>query len=74
MKNLQIYAPCVDDSQLDMEFESGKQLIQELLTDDWGAPPKSLCIEASMDNGTKVTISIPYTDSDRVSVSIEKPE
>ena len=72
MENLRIYLPLVNGSQHALEFATGKELIHELISDDFGPPPRSLEIEARTKDGEKVTISIPYDDSNKVFVSVEK--
>jgi hypothetical protein len=74
MKNLHISLPLVDGSCFPMDFASGKELIQTLISDDWGAPPRCLLIEARSDDGTTVVISVPYSDSDQVHISVGKEE
>jgi hypothetical protein len=72
MKNLHISLPLVDGSLFPMEFASGKELIQTLISDDWGASPRCLLIEARSDDGTTVVISVPYSDSDLAHISVGK--
>jgi hypothetical protein len=55
-----------------MDFASGKELIQTLISNDWGASPRSLLIEAQCDDGTTVAISVPYNDSDKAHISVGK--
>ena len=43
MKNLQISLPLVDGSVFPMEFDSGRELIHELVSDDWGGLPHETC-------------------------------
>ncbi len=38
----------------------GKELIHQLLTDDWGAPPVYVDISGTTSNGSVVNIRIPY--------------
>jgi hypothetical protein len=38
----------------------GMALIHELFTDDWGAPPMTVRLYGTMDDGTAVDESIPY--------------
>ena len=71
MKNLKIYLPLVDGGLLPMEFYSGKELIHELITDDFGAPPTSLVFEAKTKDDKTIKISIPYSDENEVLVYIE---
>lgn len=39
---------------------SGKQLIDELLTDDWGPPPSVVVIRGSLRDGTPIDESVTY--------------
>jgi hypothetical protein len=74
MRNLNLSLPLADGGRHPLDFESGRELIQELLGDDWGAPPRCLQIEAKAQDGRTVIISIPYSDSDEVSVKIEEKD
>lgn len=38
----------------------GKELIHQLITDDWGAPPVYVDINGTKSNGSVVNIRIPY--------------
>ena len=60
--HLRISLPLVDGGLFPFECDSGKEVINELFGDDWGAPPRGLSIEASLDDGRIVEIYIPYTD------------
>jgi hypothetical protein len=71
MENLRIYLPLVDDGQQPIDYPNGKALIEGMIGDDWGAPPKSLIFEATTDDGRTVSIIIPYKPVSRVSVVIE---
>jgi len=71
MNNLKIYIPLTNGSRQEFVFESGKELIHDLFTDDWGCPPTSMNIEAVSENGVKVTISIPYDNKSKAFVKIE---
>lgn len=71
MKNLRVYLPLVSGGQLPLEFESGVELINSLVGDDFGAPPTSLCFEASDELGNVVRLSVPYDGSDNAHLSIE---
>lgn len=68
MKNLKISIPLVDGSLFPLDFKTGKELINNLITNDWAAPPRSIAIEAKTDDGKKVVINIIYDDSDNVSI------
>ena len=39
MKNLRVYCPLANGEQFSIEYESGKQLIHHIASDDWSAPP-----------------------------------
>ncbi len=71
MNNLKLYLPLVNGSMAEFDFNSGKELIQELTTDDWSCPPKSMIIEAISESGIKVTVSIPYDNESNAFVRIE---
>jgi hypothetical protein len=62
MKNLRVYLPIVNGQQHDLEYGSGKELIHEMLSDDWGAPPTGLVFEARTEDGRLIRIGIPYND------------
>lgn len=70
MQNLNIYLPLVNGGELPLDFLNGRDLIHEMVTDDFGAPPLFLCIDAKTDDGKTVSISIPYNDSDKAVVKI----
>ncbi len=38
----------------------GKALIHELLTDDWGAPPRAVYLEGEDEDDNKINEMIPY--------------
>ena len=71
MKNFKMYLPLVSGDLLPYEFDSGKQLIHDIFSDDFGAPPKCLVIECTTKDNKTVTISIPYSASNEVRVDIE---
>jgi hypothetical protein len=71
MKNLKVFLPLRDGSVFDLNYANGKEMIHEMITDDWGAPPRSLVIEGTADDGKQVVISVPYTDSEEASVRIK---
>lgn len=39
----------------------GKQLIHELLSDDWGPPPRVVEIHGTLLDGKQIDIRIPYS-------------
>ncbi len=71
MKNLDIFLPLVNGEQLPLYYRNGRELIHEMVSDDFSAPPHSLCFEAKTDDGKTVKITIPYSDSDKAYVTIE---
>ncbi len=71
MQNIRMSVSLVDGSAQDFDFENGKEMIEGLLTDDWGAPPTRLLISATAEDGRRVEISIPYSKSNEVHVSVE---
>lgn len=72
VKNLRTYCHLVDGSCQDLDYATGKELISQLLSDDWGPPLQSFAIAAKADDGRVVTIAVPYDDSERVHVVIEQ--
>lgn len=60
MKNLHIKLPLVSGGQLPLNFSDGKQLIDELCSDDIYSPPTCMIIEAKMKDNKIVTIRVPY--------------
>ena len=74
MQNLKIYLPLVDGALFPLDYETGRELIREMVGDDWGAPPHSMVFEATMDDGRTVRICVPYSDRTEASVTIESDE
>ncbi len=71
MKNLSIYLTLVDGGQLPLNFSSGRELIHEMVSDDFAAPPRSLCFEIfDKDKKKAITITVPYDDRDEVFMGI----
>ena len=73
MDNLNIFLPLVDGSLMDINegWESGKEIIHDLISDDFGPPPNRLCIEVTTESGKKVCIHVPYDESSNASVTID---
>ena len=71
MKNLRVYCPLVNGEQLAIDHESGKQLIQALISDDWTSLPTGLVFEARTSDGRTVRIVVPYDDTLPARVFIE---
>ncbi len=38
----------------------GKELVNQLLTDDWGAPPRSVILTGTRENGEEINIALKY--------------
>ena len=70
MDNLEISFPLVNGSSLPLEYASGKELIHDMVTDDWGAPPRCMVIRSKASDGQTVEICIPYSDSGAASAFI----
>lgn len=47
-------------SSLRREGYEGRALVNELITDDWGAPPVGVRITGTLEDGTIVDEYIPY--------------
>ena len=71
MKNLRVYMPLVNDEQLQLEHDNGRELIQRFAGDGFAASPRSLVFEAKTADGRTVRLVIPYSDSDPARVLIE---
>lgn len=70
MRNLHIYLPLADGGELPLAYPTGRELIKGMVSDDIASPPRALCIEATTDDGKRVTITIPYTDIDAAIVAV----
>jgi hypothetical protein len=38
----------------------GKELVNKLITDDWGAPPISVVVKGRMEDGEVFSFTLPY--------------
>jgi hypothetical protein len=47
-------------SELSAQAISGKELVNTLITDDWGAPPLYVKIKGESEAGDNIDITIPY--------------
>jgi len=76
MNNFELSLPLVDGSMSDIYYgeTSGIDVIHELITDDFGAPPRSMLIQIKTDSGKTVKISIPYDDSSNATVHIDNDQ
>ena len=70
MDNLNFVVYTVDGGDLSNDEFTGKEVIESLFGDDWGAPPRSMEITAQTEDGKTVAISIPYADIGRASAHI----
>lgn len=74
MRNLEISLPLVDGGLFPLEYSSGKELIHEMVSDDWGAPPRCMVIRSKTADGQTVEISIPYDETGAASAIIRDNE
>jgi hypothetical protein len=74
MKNLRVYMPLANNDQLALEFASGRQLIDLVLTSGASAQPRSLVFEARTADGRTIRLVSPYSDSDPARVLVEERE
>jgi hypothetical protein len=72
MENLRIRLALKDDSDSVMRFANGKELIQRLYGNDFGAPPKFLSIEAKLDDRRTVFITVGDDADPLAHVAIEE--
>lgn len=72
MTNLTIHLPLVDGSGMPVEYETGKELIQGLISDDISPPPTGLNISITHTDGKIYTIHIPYSNEDKASLFIKQ--
>ena len=70
MTNLRITLPLVDGSLMEIDEETGIQLIHTLLGDDIKPPPIGLNITIKDGEGKAYTIHIPYSNEDEASLFI----
>ena len=61
----------MDGTEFPLEADSGKELIDMLMSDDWGAPPTGMVISATSQDGREVIIIVPYDERDSVRVVID---
>ena len=71
MRNLSITVRTVDGGAHDLEYVTGRELINEMVSDDWGAPPTSLVFRGVAESGSRISITIGYDDSDEAFVEVE---
>jgi hypothetical protein len=61
---MMIYGWLEDNNSFSVSPISGKELIHKLWTDDYAMPPKSLIFTAKTADGKKVTIIVPFSDTE----------
>ena len=73
MANVEIDLPAVDGGLYDyLSYEdSCKELIHNLWSDDYAAPPVHMRIKIKTSSGKLVQVVIPYDASDEAAVSID---
>ena len=73
MKNFELSLPLVNGELQDIFCGdvSGKEVVHELITDDFGPPPKSMDITVTTESGKKVKLVVPYDDDSNVVVLID---
>lgn len=49
-----------DLKELERGGLQGRALVDALISDDWGVPPRSVSIKGTLEDGTHVNRSIPY--------------
>jgi hypothetical protein len=74
MKNLRVFCPLVNGEQFSIEYESGKQLIQQMASDAWSARPTALVLEAQTSDGRTVRIIVPYDNTQPARAIVEGKE
>jgi|GEM_PF-781395 len=73
MKNFVLSLPLVNGGLQDIYYGevSGMEVIHELITDDFGAPPRSMEMTVTIESGKKVKIVIPYDHSSDAIVIVD---
>jgi hypothetical protein len=72
MKNLRVFAPLVGGGQMELEdCDTGSEVVRALFSHKWAAPPQSIVIEATANDGRIVRIIVPNDESDTVRVAVE---
>ena len=73
MKNFRVFAPLVTGEQMELhDCDTGADVISHLFSHNWGAPPRSVVLEALAKDGRVVRLIIPNDGSDAVRVTIEE--
>ncbi len=60
MKNLIIKLPLVNGGEFPLDYDNGKELIDEMCGDDISPPPRSLVFEVQTKDNKTIIINIPY--------------
>jgi hypothetical protein len=69
MTDLRITTTYTDGSSSELAFDSGKQLIEQILGDDFATAPKYVTLHAIDQNGKPVSITIQNDQSSALRVS-----
>jgi hypothetical protein len=70
MNEISINFPLVDGSNLPLEFNSGKELIELVIGDDIRPPIRSMQIQIKTEEGRVIRIGVPYDNSKNFFVEI----
>jgi hypothetical protein len=74
MHTISVRVPLVDGSEYapsTPEYTSGKDFINQTISDDWGAPPRHLLIEGTTTRGRELRIVIPYSTNEPIYVYVD---
>jgi hypothetical protein len=72
VKNFRVFAPLVTGEQMELhDCDTGQQVIAQLFSHDWGAPPRSIVIEAIAKDGRVVRVIVPNDGLDAMTVASE---
>lgn len=76
MSNIKVSLPSVDGSLYEYldEGDSCKEVIHNLYTDDFSAPPVHMAIHVSTHSGKAVKVVIPYDNYGMAKVFIDNAE
>ena len=74
MDNLRIVLSLVDGSAIVHDEPTGQELIEALFGPDIVPPTEVLVIDATAEDGTRVTIRVPFDDRSQARVPVERPD
>ncbi len=72
LKNLSISCTLVDEGELDLDFNTGRELIHHIFGKEINPTPEGALIQVLTEDGQKVSIGISYNDEDTAFVKVEK--